>query len=334
LACGLAERIVAAFGDPFTISGLRLEVGVSIGVAFFPQHGGALSELLQRADVAMYAAKRSGLGFAVYDADTDTHSVRRLTLQGDLRRAIEEEQLILHYQPKVDTRTGRLVGFEALVRWLHPDQGLIPPDEFIPFAEQTGLIKPLTAWLLEAALKQWRAWSARGLDVSVAINLSVQSLQDPELTAHVRSRLAFHRCPAAKLNLEITETALMTNPRAALTVLTSLADLQCKLSLDDFGTGYSSLAYLQSLPIHELKIDRSFVMSMERAKTAAALVRSIINLGHSVGLAVVAEGVESQEAYDALRELGCEQVQGYFVGRPMPPEALDEWLNHNVLIES
>jgi EAL domain-containing protein (putative c-di-GMP-specific phosphodiesterase class I) len=281
---------------------------------------------MQRADVAMYAAKRDGLGFGIYDAEADTNSVRRLTLQGDLRRAIEDGRLILHYQPKVDTRTNRLVGFEALMRWQHPSHGLIPPNDFVPFAEQTGLIRPLTTWLLRTALEQWRAWNRQGFDLSVAVNLSAQSLDDPELIAQVQSLLASYECPAAKLNLEITETTLMAKPDAALAVLSSLADLQCRLSLDDFGTGYSSLSYLQRLPIHELKIYRSFVMSMEKSGNATVIVRSIINLGHSLDLAVVAEGVESRESYDALCKLGCEQIQGYFVGRPMPPEGLEAWL--------
>jgi diguanylate cyclase (GGDEF)-like protein len=324
--CAMAGRLVEALSKPFAISGLDLEIGVSIGVAFFPQHGLDLSELMQRADVAMYAAKRDGLGFGIYDAEADTNSVRRLTLQGDLRRAIEDGRLILHYQPKVDTRTNRLVGFEALMRWQHPSHGLIPPNDFVPFAEQTGLIRPLTTWLLRTALEQWRAWNRQGFDLSVAVNLSAQSLDDPELIAQVQSLLASYECPAAKLNLEITETTLMAKPDAALAVLSSLADLQCRLSLDDFGTGYSSLSYLQRLPIHELKIDRSFVMSMEKSGNAAVIVLSIINLGHSLDLAVVAEGVESRESYDALCKLGCEQIQGYFVGRPMPPEGLEAWL--------
>jgi diguanylate cyclase len=316
---------VETLGEPFPIGGLEVEIGVSIGIASFPEHGLDAKELLQRADVAMYTAKRNQLGFAVYSAEEDTHSVRRLTLQGELRHAIEDHKLVLWYQPKIDTASNRLAGLEALVRWPHPAHGMIPPDEFIPFAEHSGLIRSLTIWALEATLDQQKAWCRRGLRIPIAVNVSVKSLQDAAFPGQVKDLLGRFGSPPGDLRLEITESALMADPATAMAVITELAGLGCKLSLDDFGTGYSSLAYLQKLPIHELKIDRSFVMAMERDESAAVIVRSIVNLAHSLGLSVVAEGVESRAAFDRLRELGCDQVQGYFLGRPMMAEAFSLW---------
>ena len=328
--CALAERIVESLGEPFPIGGLEVEIGVSIGIATFPEHGLDARELLQRADVAMYTAKRNQLGFAVYSPEEDTHSVRRLTLQGELRHAIEAHQLVLWYQPKVDAASSRLAGLEALVRWPHPAHGMIPPDEFIPFAEHSGLIRPLTIWALEAALDQQKAWRRRGLRIPIAVNVSVRSLQDAAFPAQVRELLERFESPPGDLRLEITESALMADPATAMAVITELAGLGCRLSLDDFGTGYSSLAYLQRLPINELKIDRSFVMAMERDESAAVIVRSIVNLAHSLGLSVVAEGVESQAAFDRLRELGCDQVQGYFLGRPMSADTVLTWVGETL----
>ena len=325
-ACALAERIVDTLAQPFLMSGLKVEIGVSIGIAMFPEHGSDASELLQRADVAMYAAKRNQLGFAVYSPDEDTHSIRRLTLQGELRQAIEDHRLVLWYQPKVDTRSTRLAGLEALVRWPHPARGMIPPDEFVPFAEHFGLIRPLTLWALEASLRQQKAWRRRGLRIPIAVNVSVKSLQDAAFPAQVTELLQRLESPAEDLHLEITESALMADPATALTVITELSELGCKLSLDDFGTGYSSLAYLQRLPIDELKIDRSFIMAMTTDQSAAVVVRSIVKLAHNLGLSVVAEGVESQAAFDALRELGCDVVQGYLLGRPMAADDVLVWI--------
>jgi diguanylate cyclase (GGDEF)-like protein/PAS domain S-box-containing protein len=325
-ACTLAERIVETLGQPFSMNGLKVEIGASIGIAMFPEHGLDANELLQRADVAMYAAKRNQLGFAVYNPEEDTHSIRRLTLQGELRQAIEQRQLSLWYQPKVDTKSARLVGLEALVRWPHPVRGMISPDEFIPFAEHFGLIKPLTIWALEATLRQQMAWRQGGLRIPIAVNVSVKSLQDATFPAQVRELLEQLRCPPGELHFEITESALMADPNTAMAVLAQLSGLGCKLSLDDFGTGYSSLAYLQRLPIDELKIDRSFVRALTRDDNAAIVVRSIVGLAHSLGLSVVAEGVESQATFDALRDLGCDAVQGFLLGRPMPADDVLVWI--------
>ncbi len=325
-ACRVAERIVDGLRHPFEVRGLILEVGVSIGVALYPEHGQTGPELLQHADVAMYAAKRGPAGFAVYSADSDTHSVRQLTLSGQLRRAIEDDQLLLEFQPKIDARTLRVAGVEALIRWQHPELGPIPPDEFIHSAEQTGLIKPLTLWVMNAALCQSRRWTERGHDFGVAVNLSVRSLQDPELPDAIQRLLASWRQPPERLTFEITESALMADPAAALEVLERIAAIGCKLSLDDFGTGYSSLAYLQKLPIDELKIDRSFVMAMTRDDSAAVIVRAVVKLAKSLGLAVVAEGVESPDTFERLRALGCDQAQGYWFGSAMTGDQLLVWL--------
>jgi EAL domain-containing protein (putative c-di-GMP-specific phosphodiesterase class I) len=326
-ACRVAERLIDALREPFCIEGLSLEVGVSIGVALHPEHGASAQELLQHADVAMYAAKRGPTSFVVYSARDDTNSVRQLTLSGQLRRAIEDDQMVLEFQPKIDARSGRLAGVEALVRWLHPELGPIPPSEFIHSAEQTGLIRPLTLWVMNAALRQLAAWRAAGLELGVAINLSVKSLQDPALPDVIRELLASARQPPERLTFEITESALMADPDAALAVLERIAAIGCKLSLDDFGTGYSSLAYLQQLPIDELKIDRSFVIAMMRDDNAAVIVRSVVGLAKGLGLGVVAEGVESAEAFAALRALGCDQVQGYWCGPAMAGAALPSWLS-------
>ena len=326
-ACRVAERLVDALKEPFRIEGLSLEVGVSIGVALFPEHGAGAHELLQHADVAMYAAKRGPTSFAVYSPDYDTNSVRQLTLTGQLRRAIEDDQMLLEFQPKIDARSGRLAGVEALVRWRHPQFGAIPPGEFIHSAEQTGLIRPLTLWVMNRALRELRRWSALGLECGVAVNLSVKSLQDPELPDVIGQLLEAARQRPDRLTFEITESALMADPAAALAVLERIAALGCKLSLDDFGTGYSSLAYLQQLPIDELKIDRSFVVAMMRDDNAAVIVRSVVSLAKGLGLSVVAEGVESEEAFVALRALGCDQVQGYWCGSAMAGDQLLSWLS-------
>jgi diguanylate cyclase (GGDEF)-like protein/PAS domain S-box-containing protein len=326
-ACRVAERLIDALKEPFSIEGLLLEVGVSIGVALYPEHGASAQELLQHADVAMYAAKRGPTSFVVYSARDDTNSVRQLTLTGQLRRAIEDDQMVLEFQPKIDTRGDRLAGVEALVRWRHPELGPIPPSEFIHSAEQTGLIRPLTLWVMNAALGQLCRWRAAGLDLGVAINLSVKSLQDPELPDVIRDLLQAARQPPERLTFEITESALMADPDAALNVLERIAAIGCKLSLDDFGTGYSSLAYLQQLPIDELKIDRSFVVAMMRDDDAAVIVRSVVSLAKGLGLSVVAEGVESADAFNALRALGCDQVQGYWCGPAIAGDLLPGWLN-------
>jgi diguanylate cyclase (GGDEF)-like protein/PAS domain S-box-containing protein len=330
-ACGIAERVVEAFREPFPVDDMDIEVGISIGVALYPDHGEVAEALLQHADAAMYAAKRNGFGFVVYDAETDGHRARRLSLTGKLRRAIEDDQLSLSFQPKIDARGGTLAGVEALLRWYHPEHGVIAPEHFVPGAEHTGLIRPLTLWVVNAVLRAQSAWREAGFEINVAVNLSVKSLQDPELANVLGLLLERWQTDASCLTLELTESALMADPEIAMTVLRRVADLGCRLSLDDFGTGYSSLAHLQRLPIDELKIDCSFVAAMIEDDNAAVVVRSVIKLAKSLGLTVVAEGVESEEAFASLRSLGCDQMQGFYLGEAMTSEALLSWLKESPL---
>jgi diguanylate cyclase (GGDEF)-like protein len=325
-ACGIAERIVEAFSEPFEIDDMVLEVGISIGVALFPDHGELVEPLLQHADVAMYTAKRNGYGFVVYSPQSETNRIRQLGLAGDLRRAIENDQISLSFQPKVEARDGALAGVEALVRWHHPEHGRIAPEDFVPSAEHTGLIRPLTLWVVNAVLREQRAWREAGFEINTAVNLSVKSLHDPDLANVLGLLFERWQTEAGCLTLELTESALMADPVTAMTVLKRVDDLGCRLSLDDFGTGYSSLAYLQRLPIDELKIDRSFVAEMTEDDNAAVVVRSVIKLANSLGLTVVAEGVESEDAFLWLRALGCDQMQGYYLGQAMTSEELLAWL--------
>jgi EAL domain-containing protein (putative c-di-GMP-specific phosphodiesterase class I) len=308
------------------VGDLNLEVGASIGVALAPVHGNDAATLLQRADVAMYSAKEARSGFEVYDPDRDEYSPRRLMLAAELRHAIERGQLSIHYQPKADLRTNGITGVEALLRWHHPDYGFVPPDEFIPLAEHTGLIRPLTRWVLAASIAQCGTWQRRGLHLNVAVNLSVRALLDVGLPEEVEGLLREAAVPPTALTLEITESSIMADPARSIGVLNRLADLGIMLSIDDFGTGYSSLSYLKKLPVGEVKVDRSFVMNMSADPDDAVIVRSTIDLAGNLGLRVVAEGVEDQATWDQLTLLGCDAAQGYFLGRPMPVLQLDRWL--------
>jgi EAL domain-containing protein (putative c-di-GMP-specific phosphodiesterase class I) len=303
-----------------------LDLDASVGIAVYPEHGGDAAQLLQHADVAMYAAKHAHAGFMVYDPAVDQHSPRRLALLGGLRRALEADQLLLDYQPKADLRSGQVIGVEALVRWRHPDHGLLGPGEFIPLAERTGLIHPLTRWVLDAALDQVAEWARADYQLSVAVNVSTRCLLDPGLPDRVAERLAARQLPAGSLVLEVTESAVMADPARALDVLGRLHALGIGLALDDFGTGYSSMAYLKTLPVDELKVDRSFVGQMATSPSDAMIVRSTIELGHNLGLRVVAEGVETQETWEQLLALGCDVAQGYLLGRPMAAADLARWL--------
>jgi len=274
----------------------------------------------------MYAAKQAHAGFVLFDPKLDQHSPRRLALLGELRRAIEHQQLVLHYQPKVDAHSRRVLGVEALVRWQHPTHGLVPPDEFIPLAERTGLITPLTHHVLDAALRQCRAWQQAGHELSVAVNISTRRLLDLAFPDEVADLLAAWQVPARLLVLEITESTIMTDPARALEVLGRLNEMGVQLAIDDFGTGYSSMAYLKSLPVHELKVDRSFVAQMTSNTSDAVIVRSTVDLGRNLGLRVVAEGVEDQTTWQELDALGCDAIQGYHVSRPVPADDLTSWL--------
>ncbi|HEX4903071.1 MAG TPA: GGDEF domain-containing protein [Acidimicrobiales bacterium] len=330
-AMDVAARITEALEEPLEVDGMILVVEASCGVAVAPDHGDTADLLLQRADIAMYAAKRTHQGVAAYDGLLDRNTPDRLALLGELRTAVPNEELVLHYQPQVDLGTGRVEGVEALVRWQHPRRGLLSPDHFVPLAEDTGYIHQLTSWVLDAALDQLRCWiddPASGIDgdFTVAVNLSTHSLLDDCFAAEVAIALDRFGIPADRLVLEITETTLMADPERAANVLTVLADQGVRFAIDDFGTGYSSLASLRALPVHELKIDKSFVHTMGDESDDAVIVRSVIDLGHTLGLRTVAEGVEDPAVRDRLARLGCDSAQGYAVAAPMPPEALTTWL--------
>jgi len=328
-ATTVARKLQDVLEEPFLLEDLALDVEASIGVAVYPQHGSDADELLQHADIAMYVAKETHAGFVLFDPAQDQHSPRRLALLGELRRAIESDQLVLHYQPKVDAHSGRVLGVEALVRWQHPDHGLIPPGEFIPLAERTGLIGPLTHYVLDAALRQCQQWRQAGHELAVAVNISARRLLDVEFPDEVASLLARWEVPARLLVVEITESTIMADPDRALEILGRLDAMGVQLSIDDFGTGYSSMAYLKSLPVHELKVDRSFVTQMNSDSRDAVIVRSTIDLGRNLGLRVVAEGVEDQTTLQELDVLGCDAIQGYYVSRPVPPDDLIRWLEQH-----
>jgi predicted signal transduction protein with EAL and GGDEF domain len=291
-APAVAEKLRVALHQPLTLDGVGIDLDASIGIAAYPDHGADAAELLQHADVAIYAAKQTHAGFVIYDASVDQHSPRRLALLGGLRHALERDELVLHYQPKADLRSGRVLGVEALVRWQHPEHGLLAPGELIPLAERTGLIHPMTRWVLDAAAPGRRV-AARRYEPSIAVNVSTSSLLDREFPDQVADRLAAWGAPAGCLMLEVTESAVMADPALALEVLGRLHALGVGLALDDFGTGYSSMAYLKALPVDELKVDRSFVGHMASSNSDAVIVRSTIDLGHNLGLHVVAEGVET-----------------------------------------
>jgi EAL domain-containing protein (putative c-di-GMP-specific phosphodiesterase class I) len=322
----VAEKIASALSKPFMLKGLTLDVEASVGISLYPEHGSDVDTLLQRADVAMYMAKEAHAGYEVYQADRDQYTPKRLALLGELRRALENKELVLFYQPKADIRTGQVTGVEALVRWQHPEHGLTFPDEFIPLAEHTGLIRPLTLYVLNEALKQCYEWKQQGIELSVAVNLSVRNLLDMELANDIERLLETWSVDPSMLKLEITENTIMVDPPRALEVLTRLRDIGAGLSIDDFGTGYSSLSYLKRLPVDEIKIDRSFVMNMPSSENDQQIVRSTVDLGRNLGLKVVAEGVETKDIWRDLATLGCDVAQGYYLTRPIPPEELVAWL--------
>jgi diguanylate cyclase (GGDEF)-like protein len=322
----VAALVRRALSEPFAHDQISLELGATIGIAAAPDHGQDSSILLQRADVAMYAAKQDRSGVAFYANELDQNSPRRLALVGDLRRAIEQEQLQVHYQPKVSLATGAVVGVEALVRWTHPEHGSMAPDEFIAIAEHTGLIADVTTYVLRAALTQCRSWERDGLAVGVAVNLSARSLLDLQLPEEIQRLLREAGVEPGVLTLEITEGSVMSDPARTVAILDRLRVMGVGLSVDDFGTGYSSLSYLKRLPVHEVKIDKSFVATMITNPHDASIVRSIVDLGHNLGLSVLAEGVEDEATWERLREIGCDTAQGYFVCRPSPTSQLSAWL--------
>ena len=325
-AARVAQKLLAALEQAFPLEGETLDVGASIGVAVAPAHASQAEQLLSRADVAMYAAKGSLSGLAVFSAEHERDSTSRLAMMSDLRRAVDEGELVLYYQPQVDLRTGAVSSVEALVRWMHPKRGLVGPDEFIPLAERTGLIKRLTRTVLTEAIRQARAWELAGLRMPIAVNLSMRNIHDPQLPQTIAQLLQRWDARPDLLRLEMTETVLAADPERALQTMDSLRAMGVHIALDDFGIGYSSLAYLNRLPLDEIKIDRSFVIGMIDDESSATIVRATVELGHGLGYAVVAEGVENAETRQRLSALGCDAIQGFFIARPMPADQTAEWI--------
>jgi diguanylate cyclase (GGDEF)-like protein len=326
-ASRVARKILTAFEQPTVVGQHSLDVRASIGVAAFPEHGADAETVVRRADAAMYAAKRGNLGVAVYDPHLHEPRDEHLSLLSELRKAIEQGEMRLVYQPKVVASGGAVVGAEALVRWQHPARGLIGPEHFIAFAEQTGFIKTITAWVVDAAVKQAAAWRAQGREMRVSVNISAQDLLNPDLVYIVGAALARYELPSQLLALEITESDIMRDAARAIEVMKRIGTAGVRRSIDDFGTGYSSLAYVKQLPVDELKIDRSFVRNLATDGKDRAIVLATIELAHNLGLEVTAEGVEEQKAAEILAQLGCDMIQGYLVARPLEPAALETWLD-------
>jgi diguanylate cyclase (GGDEF)-like protein len=325
-AVAAANGIRHALERPFSIGDVTLDVGASIGIAIWPDHGDDAVTLLQRADVAMYAAKATQDSVDVYDPNRDTYSLERLSLVGELRRAIEQGELAVHYQAKADASTGRITGMEALVRWNHQRRGMVPPEEIIHVAEQTGLIRPLTLFVLAQALRQCRSWRRAGFDYDIAVNLSLRNILDAELPNDVLRLLDDVGLPSSALTFEITESSIMADPIRTEAVVSRLRSMGVSIAIDDFGTGYSSFSHLKRLPVDELKIDRSFVQHMAIDQSDATIVRTIVDLGRNLGIRVVAEGVEDEETWAKLAEVGCDTIQGYVLSKPLGALELDVWL--------
>ena len=323
LAAVLAERL----REPIVIDGVRMGVQASIGISVAPDHADSVVMLLKRADIALYRAKSARGDIQVYRPEIDQHTVERLSLLGDLHSAIDHAEFVLAYQPQVCTRTGDVVGVEALARWVHPRHGLIGPDVFIPLAESSGLIGPLSRWGIETAVASLARWRAQGHDLTMAVNISARLLSDLDLPVFIADALERNQVPASRLTVEVTESTIMADPKRASEVLGRLRELGVSLAVDDYGTGYSSLSYLRRIAVDELKIDKSFILQMGLDDNSAIIVRSTVELAHSLGLVVTAEGVEDLPTLEALQGLGCDRVQGFFHSRPLSSLALEAWLN-------
>lgn len=322
-------KIQKTFIEPFSIEGLGLEVQACIGIAMFPQHGKDVDTILQRTNVALCAAKQDIKKYTIYSNGLDKHNPHHLTMVGELRQAIENDELVLHFQPKINIQTRSISGVEALVRWQHPEHGFLPPDDFIPMAERTGLIKPLSIWVLNHALSQGEKWHQQNFKLSIAINLSPATFLDPELPNLIIGMLSLYDIPPNFVILEITEGSMIKNPDLAMEILERLTSKGIKISIDDFGTGYSSLVYLKKMPASEVKIDKSFVTDMLKNDNDAVIVKSIIDLGHNLGLKVVAEGVEDKQTAKYLKTLGCDLLQGYYFSKPLSSNDFLNWLPKN-----
>jgi diguanylate cyclase (GGDEF)-like protein/PAS domain S-box-containing protein len=328
-ALEVVHRLRECLEAPIDLGGLALEAEVSIGIACCPRDGVDVDSLLRAADTAMHVAKDSGLGYAFYDVSVDTRAAARLSLLADLHRALDEHELVLHYQPKIAVQSGRVVAVEALVRWQDPERGLVMPEEFIPVAGRTSLMRSVTGRVLDEAARQWRAWADDGLNLPVAVNLSTCDLVDPAFPGEVAALLGKWRMPATMLKLEVTEHSISDDPARTEDVLERLGAMGLCLSVDDFGTGCSSIVSLKSLPIDEIKIDRSFVSTMVASEENEVIVRALIELAHNLGLGVVAEGVEKRAVMERLAQLGCDFAQGYYMSRPLPADELAVWLEQN-----
>ncbi|MDX1812655.1 MAG: EAL domain-containing protein, partial [Gammaproteobacteria bacterium] len=325
-AVNIAVKVLEAVQTPFDIGTNQLCISASIGIAIYPLHATTEQLMVQHADVAMYFAKRNNLGFKVYEPCIDENAVQNLSLVSELREAIKTDALELYFQPKINISNMSIHGVEALLRWNHPEHGFVPPDKIIALAEQSGLINQIFEWVFNKAALQVKSWLNSGLDIKMAVNLSLYDFQHHDVISFIEVALQKHKLPAEQFYLEVTENIMMENPGLSIEKLTAIDAMGLHISVDDFGTGYSSLSYLKKLPVDELKIDRSFVMEMDKDENDAIIVRSTIELAHNLGLQVVAEGVENQETLDRLIEFGCDSVQGFYLARPMPVSAFAEWL--------
>ena len=328
-AVAATKKILRAFEEPAEIAGQKIEIGASLGIVMYPEHGEDPGVLMRCADTAMYAAKRVHGGYKVYNEALGHGMDDRQTLQGELRHALSHHELVLYFQPQIDFKSNRINGVEALVRWQHPKHGLLAPDKFIPLAEETGMIKPLTYYVLRSALRQCEEWQRAGLDLSISVNISAINIQDLEFPDQVAEILKEFNVPPARLELEITETAVMSEPVRAVECVKKLSALGLLIAIDDFGTGYSSMSYLKELLVAKIKIDKSFVTDMAINRNDAVIVRSTVELGHNLGMKVVAEGVETQAVWDKLSALGCDDAQGYYMSRPLTADGFAEWLQES-----
>jgi diguanylate cyclase (GGDEF)-like protein len=321
-----AETVLGTFAEPVVVNDVPLAIEASIGIALSPRHGADPGSLLKHADVAMYEAKQLRSGYVIYDPRSDQNDPERLRLFADFRRALTNRELAVHYQPKAALTGNEIVGVEALVRWHHPERGLVPPDDFLPLAERTGLMKPLTQHVFELAVRDARAWEELGLDLRLSVNLSAADLLDEAVPVELVRIAREAGVDLRNLEVEVTESAAMADPARTRDVLLAFSRVGFSIAIDDFGTGYSSLAYLRSLPVNVLKIDKSFVQRMSQNEDDATIVRSTVELGSNLGLRVIAEGVETAEHWRTLRDYGCHEAQGYLIGAPMPPDELTAWL--------
>jgi diguanylate cyclase (GGDEF)-like protein len=328
----LAKNVIDTLDNSFMIDNYKVNIGVSIGIVSYPDDGHDVTTLLQHADTAMFAAKRKRAGFLFYEADKNIYSTERLSLINDLHDAFERSEFELFYQPKIDAETETIVGAEALLRWEHEKLGPIPPDRIIELSEHTGIIHKLSMWVLRNAITQCGAWHKKGYPLSISVNLSARDLSNESLSEHIDKMLKEHQLGSSFLILEITESVMMENLTLSMSVLNKLNNMGIKLSVDDYGTGFSSLSYLKKLPVSELKIDKSFIINMNEEDNDEVIVQSTVNLGHNLGLTVVAEGVEDRNIMDKLKRLGCDQVQGFYFGKPAPKEWFEVMLNENAQV--